>query len=165
MENVIIKERVTNPNNFLRIISFSWIKKNTIVEIISLLFILLFMYASTNKLIDYQKFRVQLGQSPLLTPFSNLVVWVVPLIEITISIMLVFLRFRRIGLYSSFTMMVIFTAYIIAVTNFSDHVPCSCGGILENMNWNQHLVFNIGFLLLSIVAVFLNSKLEVQSGS
>ncbi|MEJ0031509.1 MAG: MauE/DoxX family redox-associated membrane protein [Bacteroidota bacterium] len=41
--------------------------------------------------------------------------------------------------------MVMFTAYIVVITRFSEYTPCSCGGVLEKMSWDQHLVFNIGF--------------------
>src|ERR1700741_3050366 len=111
-------------------------RKQLMLEIISALFILLFMYAAASKLLDWQKFRVQLGQSPLLTSFAGWMVWLVPSVEIIISLMLTTSRFRRIGLYASFSLMVMFTAYIIAITRFSDYVPCSCGGVLENMTWN-----------------------------
>src|SRR5438045_1263366 len=138
-------------------------KRATIVEVISALFILLFVYAATSKLIDYQKFRVQLGQSPLLTAFAGWVAWIIPSVEIIISIMLAFPKFRLFGLYASFSLMVMFTAYIIAITKFSDYVPCSCGGVLQKMSWNQHLVFNIGFVLLLLMAIILYPKQLVES--
>ena len=54
--------------------------------------------------------------------------------------------------------MVMFTAYIIAITRFSEYVPCSCGGVLQNMSWNQHLFFNIGFVLIALTGVILHSS-------
>src|SRR5690606_14703009 len=50
--------------------------------------------------------------------------------------------------------MVMFTAYIFIILNFSDFVPCSCGGVLEKMSWTQHLIFNVVFIILAGVAVF-----------
>src|SRR5258706_7713099 len=132
--------------------------KTVLIEIISALFILLFVYAAASKLIDYQKFRVQLGQSPLLTAFAGRVSWIIPSLETIISIMLAFPRFRLFGLYASFSLMVMFTAYIIAITKFSDYVPCSCGGVLQNMSWNQHLVFNIAFVVLALIGIIIHSK-------
>ncbi len=132
--------------------------KTVLIEIISALFILLFVYAAASKLIDYQKFRIQLGQSPLLTAFAGRVSWIIPSLETIISIMLAFPRFRLFGLYASFSLMVMFTAYIIAITKFSDYVPCSCGGVLQNMSWNQHLVFNIAFVVLALIGIIIHSK-------
>jgi len=81
--------------------------------------------------------------------------------------MLAFLRFRLLGLYASFSLMVMFTAYIIAITKFSDYIPCSCGGVLQNMSWNQHLIFNIGFILLAVAGIIFHSKYlhEVSTAS
>lgn len=45
-----------------------------------------------------------------------------------------------------------FTAYIIVILNYSSFVPCSCGGILEEMGWKEHLIFNIAFTILAAIA-------------
>jgi len=133
-----------------------------VIEIISALLIILFVYAATNKLLDFQKFRVQIGQSPLLTAFASWIVWLIPTIEIAISLLLAFSKTRLLALYASFGLMVMFTSYIIAITRFSDYVPCSCGGVLQNMSWNQHLVFNLGFVLLALVAIVTYPKYTLE---
>jgi hypothetical protein len=112
------------------------------------LYILLFVYAALNKLLDFQNFQIQLAQSPLISAFAAAVSYTVPTIEILIALMLCFERTRKIALYSGFCLMVMFTAYIIIMINFSPFVPCSCGGILEKMSWNEHLIFNIAFVSL-----------------
>ncbi|HEX2684308.1 MAG TPA: MauE/DoxX family redox-associated membrane protein [Ferruginibacter sp.] len=131
--------------------------RSVIIEVICGLFILLFMYAAVSKLLDIEKFRVQVGQSPLLTRMAGFVAWFIPAVEILISIMLTMGRTRLVGLFASFGLMVMFTAYIVAITQFSDHVPCSCGGILQKLGWTEHLVFNIGFVALGAFAVILHS--------
>lgn len=131
------------------------IKKEIIIEIISILLVFLFVYAAVSKLLDYEKFRVQVGQSPLLTAFGGWIAWMIPTIEILISVMLVIPRFRLAALYASFNLLIMFTAYIVAILNFSDYVPCSCGGILEKLGWTEHLIFNIGFVLLAFAGILL----------
>lgn len=133
-------------------------KKTIIVEIICFLFILLFVYAALVKLRDTELFVSQLQQSPMLLPFATWVAWVVPLTELAVAGLLVVRRFRLIGLIASFTLMAMFTVYIIIIMNFAAHVPCSCGGILSEMGWKEHLFFNIGFVLLAIVGTFLLAK-------
>jgi len=130
------------------------------IDFISFLFILLFVYAAVSKLMDMEKFRVQAGQSPLIYPVANLVIWTVPLLEILISVLLIIPRFRLLGLYSGFGLMVLFSSYIVILLRFSDFVPCSCGGVLEKMSWTQHLVFNIVFVLLGLVGIILEVKQE-----
>ena len=133
-------------------------KKAILVDIIAALFILLFTYAAVSKLIDFQKFRVQLGQSPLLTAFAGSIAWIIPSLEILISILLITERFKLLGLYASFSLMTMFSTYIILITQFSIYIPCSCGGILEHLTWNQHLLFNICFLSFALAGLFLNSN-------
>lgn len=127
------------------------------IEIFAFLFILLFAYAAFAKLVDYEKFRVQLGQSPLLTAFAGWVAWCIPVVELIVCVKLATPRLRLIGFYSFYGMMVMFTAYIIAILQFSDYIPCSCGGVLKDLSWGQHLVFNISFIVLAMAAIMLYS--------
>ena len=106
-------------------------------------------------LMDVHKFTVQIGKSPLLVNYAGFVAWSIPILEIIIAGMLVWERFRLIGLYAAFTLMTMFTVYIIAILQFSDNIPCSCGGILEDMGWTEHLIFNIGFVLLAVSGIVL----------
>lgn len=125
------------------------------VEIIAGLLIVLFVYAAFSKLLDFEQFRLQLAQSPVLYVAYNTIAWLVPVTELLIALALFSRRRRLTGLYASFTLMTAFSAYIIAITRYSEYIPCSCGGVLSKMSWNQHLVFNIGFVLLAGLAIYL----------
>ena len=131
---------------------------------VALLHIIVFTYAAFSKLADYETFATQLGQSPLLSAFAGLISWSIPALEISIAILLMFNSTRFIALTASFTLMVMFTAYIFIILNYSDFIPCSCGGILEKMTWKQHLYFNLFFCFLAAVAIILSmEKLTVQN--
>jgi uncharacterized membrane protein YphA (DoxX/SURF4 family) len=127
--------------------------KNVISTIACYAFALLYIYAAASKLFDYENFRVQLGQSPLLSAFAGPVSRSVPLIEILISFLLLSEKFRTVGLFLAFGLMAMFTAYIYIMLNYSSYVPCSCGGVLEKMTWDQHLIFNVGFVILGAIAI------------
>ena len=129
-----------------------------IVDITVFLNIMLFVYAALTKLLDYQKFAIQLGQSPMLTHYARLLVWAVPGVEVLISVLLIFQRSRITGLYAAFGLMTMFTTYIIIASRFSDYVPCSCGGIIQNLTWTQHLIFNLVFLSLNVIAILLHTN-------
>jgi hypothetical protein len=133
-------------------------KKKLFLEIISFLFVLLYSYAALSKLLDFEQFRVQIGQSPILTPFAGWVSWTVPSAELLISVLLVFPPTRLIGLYASFSLMVMFTTYIFLIQHFSEVVPCSCGGILQSMGWTTHFFFNLFFILLALWGILKSSK-------
>lgn len=129
--------------------------KRISLETICILYVVLFVYAAVSKLLDFENFQVQLGQSPLLSAFAGWVSWGVPIIELVIALLLLVPRFRLVGLYAAFSIMVMFTAYIVIILNFSSFVPCSCGGILEKMGWGEHLVFNSVFVLLALTGILL----------
>ena len=134
--------------------------KEAVVYTICLLFVLLFVYAAMNKILHFEHFRIELGQSPLLTAFAAYVSIAVPLIEIVISALLLLPRYRKAGLYASFSLMVMFTVYIIIILNWSSFIPCSCGGILSELGWKEHLVFNFVFVLLALAAIVLQWCLD-----
>lgn len=133
-------------------------KKSMIIDIISGAFILLFVYAAISKLMDVDKFAAQIGQSPPLANFNDLISWSIPSLEILIAILLATPKWRQLGLYMAFGLMALFTAYIIAILQFSHHVPCSCGGVLERLTWREHLAFNIFFVALGFIGTWLQVK-------
>jgi uncharacterized membrane protein YphA (DoxX/SURF4 family) len=144
-------------------LKFRTTEKNLMVEIISYLFIVLFVYAAVSKLLDFEQFRVQIGQSPLLSAYAHWIAWAVPALEIVIAFLLISPRLRFLGLYASFSLMIMFTTYIIIILNFTDFIPCSCGGVLEQLGWTEHLVFNIGFILLALLGILLlNNKEKIN---
>ncbi|MFH7000968.1 MauE/DoxX family redox-associated membrane protein [Flavobacterium bizetiae] len=130
--------------------------KRLILEITAILYVFLLSYAAMNKALDFEKFKVELGQSPLLSAFAGWISWGVLIVEFVIAILLLFPKTRLKALYAGFSLMAMFTAYIFIMLSFSSFLPCSCGGILEKMSWKQHLLFNIAFLLLAGFALWLN---------
>lgn len=130
------------------------------VEIISALLVVLWTYAAISKLIDYKTFVFQLGRSPYITEMANTVAWMLPLVELSVTVLLIMKPTRLIGLYASFFLMLLFTGYIYIMLYYSYYVPCSCGGILSHMSWNQHLIFNICFTVLALLAIILYRKQE-----
>ena len=132
-------------------------KKNTIVELISSLLMFLFLYTALSKLLEFDKFKYQIGQSPFITHISWLVIWSIPLAEIITSIFLIFKRTRLAGLYLSFFLMLLFTGYVFIMLRYSSYLPCSCGGVLSIMSWKQHLIFNLSFTGLSLAGIIIQN--------
>lgn len=139
--------------------------RSIMLEVIVALFVMLFIYAAVSKLLEYETFNVQLSKSPLLTSFAPLVAVGIPLIEIVISVMLLFNRMRLAGLYASLFLMTTFTAYLIAIINFSYYIPCSCGGILSGLSWNSHIIFNCAFIILAITGIWLQNNTKKRGRS
>lgn len=125
--------------------------KNILLEVTCLLFTLLFAYAAMSKLFVFNEFKIQIEQSSILAPFADIVAWMVPYLETLTSLLLFMPRFRVWGLYITFSLMVLFTAYTIL--NFSNDTSCFCGGLLEKLGWTEHLIFNITFVILAFISI------------
>ena len=132
--------------------------KRQTIEVISFLFILLFTYAAITKLMELEKFRILIGQSPLLTDIARPVAVIVPFTEILISFLLAIPKLRFIGLLMALNLMVMFTTYVFIIMNFSEHIPCSCGGVLQSLGWQGHLILNLVFVVLGIIGVLVYSN-------
>lgn len=132
--------------------------RNVIIEIICMLFVLLFVYAAASKLLDFQHFKIQLGQSPLLSAFAGWLAVLVPLLELLICVLLIVPRYKLAGLFSAYGLVVMFTAYIFIILNYTSFIPCSCGGVLEKLDWKSHMLFNIVFVCLAAAAIVLHEN-------
>lgn len=132
-------------------------KRTIILELIAFLFVMLFTYAALTKALDYEKFTIQISQSPLLTGFGTVIAPLVIISELTIAVLLAFHRTRLVAFFGCFCLMTAFTAYIVLILRFSSYVPCSCGGVLEKLGWTEHLIFNAGFMLLALTGIILQS--------
>lgn len=140
------------------------IKRTTIIEIITVLNIILFLYTGIAKIMDYSVFKEQLVDSPILSWAATPVAILLPVVEFLLVVLLVIPKWRLKGLYSSFILMTAFTAYIIAMYIVAPEMPCSCGGIIELLSWQGHLVFNGVFVLLNAIAAYLQKKVKNEFG-
>jgi len=128
------------------------------IEIIALLFVILWIYAGLAKLLDYETTKYQLGRSPYLEHMAGFVAWAVPVSELLVAAALLFPKTRLAGFYASFALMLMFTGYIYVILNHSYYIPCSCGGVLSGMDWITHFWFNIGFTALAIIGIVLSTR-------
>ncbi|WP_235841751.1 MauE/DoxX family redox-associated membrane protein [Confluentibacter sediminis] len=134
-----------------------WLQKhsNLITEIISMLFILLFAYTATNKLLNINIFHMRLGSFPFISSYAFWIAWGVPILEVTIVVLFFFQKYLLTALYMSFTLMSIFTAYIILVLGFTNSIPCSCGGVISALGWKDHIIFNSAFIVMALIGILL----------
>lgn len=130
--------------------------KANLIILISYLYIFLFVYAAISKILDFENFQTQIGQSPLLSAYASIISYLVIITEIVFSILLAIPKYRTIGLYLSVGLMTAFTTYIVLILNFSSFIPCSCGGVLEKLGWTEHLIFNLFFVVIGIIAILMN---------
>lgn len=128
------------------------------VEFAIAIFIFLFVYTGINKLFAVEEFRAVLSKSTLLSFGASYIAWILPVIELFVSLLLLLPHTKAYGLLLSTLLMTFFTAYIGYMLLFTPKLPCSCGGILKELNWSQHLLLNSALLLLSISAWLLSKN-------
>jgi len=130
-------------------------KRSTIVELIALLFVILFLYTGISKLMDYEVDKEQIGLTPLLAPVAGAIVIILPIVEIITAVLLFIPKTRNYGLRLSLALMSAFTVYVVYILTYNDQLPCTCGGVLEQMSWPEHVIFNICMIILSITGILL----------
>ena len=128
------------------------------ISVISALLILLFSYAAINKILDYHKFSGQLKSSPLVRPVAEILTWLIPSAELYAIVLLLVRDWRRNGMMLSAVLMALFTIYISLMLIFSKKLPCSCGGVIDQLTWTQHLIFNFVFLALAATGFILQKS-------
>ncbi|SEW03799.1 hypothetical protein SAMN05428988_1478 [Chitinophaga sp. YR573] len=132
-------------------------KKSIIIEIISILFALLFLYAAVGKLMEYNFFKGQIGLYPVLKPIAPLIAWFLPVSEIIVFALLLVPAWRLRGLYGALALMISLTGYVVGILTLSKRQPAGLV-VPEFLSWHQQLAFNIFFLVLAVVGIVLQRK-------
>lgn len=134
-------------------------KKRIFTEIVVVLLVILLLYTAVSKFVDFNGFTYDLNNQPFPNSLTPLLRWLIPITEISIVIALLFEKTRLIGLYASLVLMSLFTIYTALVLfHVFEYVPCSCGGVIKNLTWPQHLIFNLFFVAITSLALRVNKK-------
>jgi hypothetical protein len=131
---------------------------NIAIEAITAVLLFLWIYTGLNKLIHYDKFSFEAGRSPFLQHIAPLIAATVPTGELLIAALLIFKRTRVAGLYASLFLITLFTGYVYIMLHYAYDLPCSCGGIIELLTWEQHLLVNCILTLLTATAIILQKR-------
>jgi len=139
-------------------------KRKIIIEIISSLLILLFLYASVSKWLAFKLFIGEMNNQPFPNWLTPYLVWSIPFIEVIIAIGLIFEKTRIPALYASLVLMGAFTIYtVVILLHAFKYIPCSCGGVIRRLTWPQHLFFNLFFVGISLLGIFLKKRESVHA--
>ncbi|HMK18934.1 MAG TPA: MauE/DoxX family redox-associated membrane protein [Chitinophagaceae bacterium] len=134
------------------------LRNNSFVEIISGLFIFLFTYTSLTKLMNASAFIATLKRSPLLADVAAITAWTIILAELIVVLLLFYSPLRTAGFITSFILMLFFTVYIGYMLVSASSLPCSCGGILQQLSWRDHFLLNIALTILAALGLYLQRK-------
>ncbi|MDT3404251.1 MauE/DoxX family redox-associated membrane protein [Mucilaginibacter terrae] len=130
-----------------------------ITGIAAALLVALFVYTALSKWFAFQEFKVQMRVQAVPGWAADFLTWTLPTTELIVALLLITYKWRLIGFWLSLALMTSFTGYIMLVlVGYFGRVPCSCGGVLKSMGWQTHLFFNLFFLLLSILGIYLVNR-------
>jgi hypothetical protein len=126
---------------------------------VTFLLILLWIYASISKLIDFHHFEAEMHNQAIPPIVQAFLIYGLPPVELIVAGLLIGDKTYVAGLLASLILLTIFTGYItLTILHFFSYVPCSCGGILEKMSWTTHLVFNLFFIFLTLTNLYIKLK-------
>lgn len=121
--------------------------------------ILLFCYSAVAKLMDIEGFHRQLVNQAIPDWTAPFLVWFIPGVELFLAIILAFEKTRTMAFYGSALLISLFSIYIaLVLLNYFDRIPCSCGGVIRGFSFEQHLLFNLFFLILAVLGIYLSKK-------
>ncbi|WP_143307060.1 MauE/DoxX family redox-associated membrane protein [Chitinophaga vietnamensis] len=135
-------------------------KREILLTVLSTSLILMFMYAAFSKVFDWPGFTHAMEMQPVPNWSKTFLQWSVPIVEIFISIALIFSRSRLWGFYGASVVMLAFTVYVgLGIANLLPYTPCACGGVISQFTWPQHFAFNSTFLLIAVSGIIAEKKL------
>jgi len=120
----------------------------------------LYAYTGSAKIMDISRFIANLEQVEMLRNFASLLGWGIPIVEIALATCLVYPNYsvQKFGLRASLGLMGIFIVYISSALLWMDNRLCSCGGVIETMDWTAHLIFNLFWLTGGLFVLHLNKS-------
>lgn len=136
-------------------------KMRIALKIVIILLLLLWIPVGIDKLTSFDDFRNGMMKQPLSDQLGSVLIYLLPPLEIFTAFALITEKYRKLGLLLSTALMTAFTAYIAAaLLGAWEELPCGCGSVIDGMNWKQHFFFNLFFICLSIVGLYLWYKLR-----
>ncbi|NCU03365.1 MAG: hypothetical protein GXC73_05205 [Chitinophagaceae bacterium] len=124
------------------------------IRVSCFLLLALFFYTGISKLFQHDVFLYSLHKVVFLRYGAASLSYIVPLTELLVALLLFFPRTQYYGLQISLVLLSVFTVYLLLMLLFVADLPCSCGGVLSKMSWQQHVWFNLFFIVLNIAGLY-----------
>ena len=140
-----------------------FVMKLLFADVVVSFLVLLFGYTALSKALSPAPFAAVLQQVMPKTG-AAVTAFLIPTLEAVTVLLLLFPTTRLKGLYLSAALLGLFTGYLVIMLLTMPHLPCSCGGIVSQMSWKQHVVFNLGFLFLTVAAIRREKRSNERQG-
>jgi hypothetical protein len=126
----------------------------SIREFVVLVIVGFFAYTLVNKLLQFEAFKLNIARTGLFERYwVNVVAYFAIVAEIASISLLVFAR--KWGIRFALAMMLSFTLYIIYLASTGHYEVCGCGGVLNGLKFQWHLLINLVlFFILLLYALY-----------
>lgn len=136
-------------------------KSQYILSFLTLLLLLLWIPVTIDKFWDLHSFRQTLLRQPFPNAWAEVLYWILPTVEGLCVLLLVLgsidnlrinkLQLSKWGFFLSSLLMLGFTLFILfGVLGWYEKRPCGCGSVIKSLTWEEHLIFNLFFLGISV---------------
>jgi hypothetical protein len=115
--------------------------------------LVLYTYTGLSKLAEQTQFRYTLQKVLSSYEGAATLAWMIPVTELVVVLLLFFPVTRRIGLLLSL-LLLLFTLYLLYMIVYLPELPCSCGGVVSQLGWRGHVVFNCFLIGINSFALY-----------
>ncbi|MFC0261398.1 MauE/DoxX family redox-associated membrane protein [Fontibacter flavus] len=123
---------------------------------------LIFMYSAFSKVIDWNGTRSALHNQVFPGWMAETLLFTLPVVELVTAILLLGRRSFKNGFVASTLLMVCFTVYVGWVMSGAfGRIPCTCGGLISELGWSEHLLLNLVLVVVSFLGLMLSNKISV----
>lgn len=141
--------------------------RTLITETIIFLLLLTWAYTFASKALGFANFKMQINSAYLLSSLGSTLPYIIQVVHLSIVVLLIKKSWRKTGLISSLSVLLIYTAYVIYILKFAPSIPCSCISLFRGLNWDDQLLVNVVVVPLNIIGLIvfsykgrLNSKIQ-----
>lgn len=128
------------------------------VKGVALFFIVLFCYAATNKMFDFENFQDMLRQAPKLMEYGQYLAYTLVTLQLIIVLLLCWKFTRFLGFALAAVLLIFITIYIGMMLVFAKNLPCTCLGIMEGLSWKQNFWLSFSLLFLAFSGLVLSQN-------
>ncbi len=120
-------------------------------------------YTGMSKWVNLSHFKSSMRSQPIPELWADVFTYLIPTLETIAVIGLILPALKQKAWILTTVLMTAFTAYVLYIILTGLHnTTCPCGGLFENLSWNQHLFVNIGLTILSFGTLYvMNSQQRI----
>ena len=130
-----------------------------LVKLIALALAVLFAYAAVDKLEHYTLFSLQLKRFPVPIPVIFEQVWIIPVAELLIAMLLLLPFFRLKALFVSLFLLGVYTLFLTLMLESRFHLSCKCGEPFQALSLKMHMGVTLVCVFFTGIAVVLSGRL------